>query len=54
MVGRHDRNVNDAAGAPVLSVPADAAAWSRWYDEHGAEKMTEFERLEWWQVRGDE
>lgn len=36
------------------SVPADALAWSRWYADHGAEKMTEFERLEWWQVRGDE
>ena len=32
----------------------DAAAWSNWYQEHGAEKMATFERLEWWQVRGDE
>jgi hypothetical protein len=32
----------------------DAAAWSNWYQEHGAEKMAAFERLEWWQVRGDE
>jgi hypothetical protein len=33
---------------------ADAVAWSRWYQGHGAEKMAEFERLDWWQVRGDE
>lgn len=36
------------------NLPADALAWSRWYQEHGSEKMAEFERLEWWQVRGDE
>jgi hypothetical protein len=36
------------------NLPADALAWSRWYQEHGAEKMAEFERLDWWQVRGDE
>jgi hypothetical protein len=36
------------------NLPADATAWSHWYDEHGAEKMAAFERLEWWQVRGDE
>jgi hypothetical protein len=36
------------------SLPADALAWSRWYQNHGAEKMAAFERLEWWQVRGDE
>src|SRR6267142_4542118 len=35
-------------------LPADAVVWSRWYQEHGAEKMAEFERLDWWQVRGDE
>ncbi len=35
-------------------LPADALAWSRWYQEHGSEKIAEFERLEWWQVRGDE
>jgi hypothetical protein len=37
-----------------INLPADALAWSRWYQEHGAEKMAEFERLEWCQVRGDE
>jgi len=36
------------------SLPADALAWSRWYEEHGSEKKAVFERLEWWQVRGDE
>jgi len=36
------------------NLPADADTWSRWYAEHGAEKMAEFERIEWWQVRGDE
>jgi hypothetical protein len=36
------------------NVPADALAWNRWYTDHGAEKMAEFERLEWWQVRGAE
>ena len=34
--------------------PADAIAWNRWYADHGADRMAEFERLEWWQVRGDE
>jgi hypothetical protein len=34
--------------------PADAMSWNRWYADHGADKMAEFERLEWWQVRGDE
>jgi hypothetical protein len=36
------------------NLPADTLAWSRWYQEHGAEKLAEFERLEWCQVRGDE
>jgi hypothetical protein len=36
------------------NLPADALAWSRWYQDHGSEKMAEFERLDWWQVRGDE
>jgi hypothetical protein len=36
------------------NLPADALVWSRWYQEHGSEKMAEFERLDWWQVRGDE
>jgi hypothetical protein len=37
-----------------MNVPADAQAWKNWYRDHGAEKLAEFERLEWWQVRGDE
>jgi hypothetical protein len=36
------------------NLPADALAWNRWFAEHGSEKMAEFERLDWWQVRGDE
>jgi hypothetical protein len=36
------------------NLPADAVVWSRWYRDQGAEKMAEFERLDWWQVRGDE
>ncbi|HEY6946953.1 MAG TPA: HEAT repeat domain-containing protein, partial [Candidatus Acidoferrum sp.] len=36
------------------NLPADADAWNRWYADHGAEKTAEFERLEWWQVRGEE
>ncbi|PYT90638.1 MAG: hypothetical protein DMG36_20380 [Acidobacteria bacterium] len=36
------------------NIPGDAIAWNRWYADHGSEKMAEFERLEWWQVRGDE
>jgi len=36
------------------NLPTDASVWSRWYHEHGSEKMSEFERLDWWQVRGDE
>lgn len=42
------------SGITDVNLPADAQAWSRWYAEHGAEKMAEFERLDWWQVRGDE
>jgi hypothetical protein len=36
------------------NLPPDALVWSRWYQEHGSEKMAAFERLDWWQVRGDE
>ncbi len=36
------------------NVPAEPQAWKNWYSDHGAEKLAEFERLEWWQVRGDE
>jgi hypothetical protein len=32
----------------------DAMAWRNWYQDHGAEKMAAFERLDWWQVQGDE
>jgi hypothetical protein len=40
--------VTDAA------VPADASSWQDWYAQHGAEKMAEFEQLDWWSVRGDQ
>jgi HEAT repeat protein len=35
-------------------LPADASAWERWYNDHGLDKMAEFERMDWWRVRGDE
>jgi hypothetical protein len=35
-------------------LPGDASAWRAWYAQHGAEKMTEFEQLDWWKVRGDQ
>jgi hypothetical protein len=35
-------------------LPADAEAWERWYNDHGADKMAEFEQMDWWRVRGDE
>jgi hypothetical protein len=36
------------------NVPANADAWRNWYVAHGAEKMAEFEKIDWWKVRGDE
>jgi hypothetical protein len=36
------------------NIPTDASAWQDWYTQHGAEKMAEFERLDWWSVRGDQ
>ena len=36
------------------NVPNDAAAWQSWYDQHGSEKLVQFEEADWWQVRGDE
>ena len=35
-------------------VQPDAKAWRNWYEQHGKEKMAEFEALPEWQVRGDE
>ncbi len=35
------------------SLPGDAAAWRKWYAEHGAEKAAEFEAMPWYQVRGE-
>ncbi|HEY2546817.1 MAG TPA: HEAT repeat domain-containing protein, partial [Candidatus Acidoferrum sp.] len=42
------REITDA------NVPSDPQAWKTWYGQHGAEKLAEFERLDWWKVRGDE
>jgi len=42
------REITDA------TLPADASAWQDWYSQHGAEKMAEFEQLDWWRVRGDQ
>jgi hypothetical protein len=35
-------------------LPADAQAWEQWYNDHGVDKMAEFEQMDWWRVRGDE
>jgi hypothetical protein len=42
------REITDA------NIPADPQAWKNWYGEYGAKKLGEFERLDWWKVRGDE
>jgi HEAT repeat protein len=36
------------------NVPNDVSAWQSWYDQHGSEKLVQFEQADWWQVRGDE
>ena len=36
------------------NVANDASAWQSWYDQHGSEKLVQFEEADWWQVRGDE
>jgi hypothetical protein len=35
-------------------LPADGSAWEHWNNDHGVDKMTEFEQMDWWRVRGDE
>jgi hypothetical protein len=35
-------------------LPADAESWQHWYNDHGADKMAEFEQMDWWRVRGEE
>ncbi|HYL64011.1 MAG TPA: HEAT repeat domain-containing protein [Candidatus Methylomirabilis sp.] len=37
-----------------MGLPGDAESWKDWYRDHGAEKLAEFQKLDWWQVRGDE
>jgi len=36
------------------SLPANASSWQEWYRQHGADKIAEFEKLDWWRVRGDQ
>lgn len=36
------------------NLPGNPQAWQTWYGQHGAAKLAEFERLDWWRVRGDE
>lgn len=36
------------------NVSSDPQAWKNWYRDHGSEKLAEFQRLDWWKVRGDE
>jgi hypothetical protein len=36
------------------NLPNDVQAWRTWYGRQGAAKLAEFERLDWWRVRGDE
>jgi hypothetical protein len=42
------REITDAG------ITGDLEAWRNWYRDHGPEKLAEFERLPWWQVRGDQ
>ena len=42
------------SGITDVSLPANAAAWRKWYEEHGEEKAAEFEALPWYKVRGDQ
>jgi hypothetical protein len=36
------------------SLPPNASAWNDWYEQHGAEKIAQFEQQDSWLVRGDE
>ncbi len=36
------------------NLPNDAKVWQDWYEQHGSEKLVQFEQADWWQVRGDE
>lgn len=36
------------------NLPSNASAWQDWYDQHGAEKLAQFQQADWWQVNGDE
>jgi HEAT repeat protein len=36
------------------NLPNDLQAWQNWYGQRGAAKLAQFERQNWWQVRGDQ
>ena len=36
------------------NLPNNVSAWRGWYDQHGTEKLSQFEQADWWQVNGDE
>lgn len=36
------------------NLPDDSVVWRKWYQEHGAENLAQVEKLNWWEVRGDE
>jgi hypothetical protein len=36
------------------NVASDPQAWRNWYRDRGSEKLAQFEKLDWWQVRGDQ
>jgi hypothetical protein len=35
-------------------IASNPQAWKDWYRDHGAEKLAQFEKLDWWKVNGDE
>ena len=36
-----------------MGLRGDPQAWKDWYRDHGAEKLAEFQKLDWWEVRGN-
>ena len=41
-------------GITDASVQPNVEAWRKWWEEHGIEKTEAFNRLAWYEVRGDE
>jgi hypothetical protein len=37
-----------------MNLANDPQVWRNWYRDNGAEKLAEFQDLEWWQVHGEE